>query len=171
MSFFNSFIHGNKLAEFLIEGHNPDARLKLSTEDVDALRQHMQTGEALRAYVLGRVVSSGGGVWTVTERQVLIRHAVERTVKRIHQEQIRQAEAVRGRYGHTVRLLTHDRQYSMYGVDAGLAKSLHRAFLALGVPTSFEDQPARGTLWSAYSGPHPSVEDCLADAKQRLLAA
>ena len=44
MSFFNSFIHGDKLTEFMIEGHNPDARQKLSTTDVDALRQAMRTG-------------------------------------------------------------------------------------------------------------------------------
>ena len=67
MSFFNSFIHGDKLTEFMIEGHNPDARQKLSTTDVDALRQAMRTGEALRAYVLGRVVMSGRGVWAMTE--------------------------------------------------------------------------------------------------------
>ncbi|MEY2660753.1 MAG: hypothetical protein RLZZ123_1925, partial [Pseudomonadota bacterium] len=62
MTFLNSFIHGDKLTEFLIEGHNPDARQKLSTSDVDALRQQMQTGEALQAYAIGRVVMSGRGV-------------------------------------------------------------------------------------------------------------
>ena len=48
MSFLNSFIHGGKLTEFLIEGHNPDARLKLSSADVDALRQQMQPAEVLK---------------------------------------------------------------------------------------------------------------------------
>ncbi len=171
MSFLNSFIHGNKLTEFLIEGHNPDARLKLSTDDVDALRQHMQTGEALRAYVLGRVVGSGRGVWTVTEQHVLVRNVIQNTVTCIDKGQVSHFEAVRGRYGHTVRLLTQDRHYSLYGADAELAKTMHQAFESLGLASSFEDKPARGTLWAAYSGPHPSAQDCLADARQRLLAA
>jgi hypothetical protein len=171
MSFLNSFIHGDKLTEFLIEGHNPDARLKLATDDVDALRQHMQTGEALRAYVSGRVVMSGRGVWAVTEQQVLIRNAMQRSIARIDVRQIDHFEAVRGRYGHTVRLLTQGRQYSLYGVDAELAKGMHQALQSLGVTSTFEDKPPRGTLWAAYSGPLPSAEDCLLDARQRLLAA
>jgi hypothetical protein len=161
MSFLNSFIHGDKLTEFLIEGHNPDARQKLPTADVDALRQHMQTGEVLRAYVSGRVVMSGRGVWAVTEKQVLIRNATRRSLARIEVAHIEQFEAVRGRYGHTVRLLAQGRQYSMYGVDAALAQGMHQALSSLGVTSTFEDKPPRGTLWAAYSGPLPTAEDCL----------
>lgn len=171
MSFLNSFIHGDKLTEFLIEGHNPDARQKLPTDDVDALRQHIQTGEVLRAYVTGRVVMSGRGVWAVTEKQVLIRNATRNSLAHIDVSQIAHFEAVRGRYGHTVRLLAQGRQYSMYGVDAELAMGMHRALASLGVNSTFENKPPRGTLWAAYSGPLPSAEDCLLDAKQRLLAA
>ena len=171
MSFLNSFIHGDKLTEFLIEGHNPDARQKLPTADVDALRQQMQTGEALRAYVSGRVVMSGHGVWAVTGQHVLIRNATLQSLARIDVAHIEHFEAVRGRYGHTVRLLAQGRQYSMYGADAQLAKGMHLALESLGVSSSFEDKPPRGTLWAAYSGPLPSAEDCLADARQRLLAA
>ena len=80
-------------------------------------------------------------------------------------------EAVRGRYGHTVRLDVQGRRYSLYGVDAELARGMHQAFQALGVASQFEDKPARGTLWAAYSGRHPSAEDCLTDARLRLLAA
>ncbi len=170
MSFINSFIHGHKLLEFLIEGHNPDARLKLSTDDVDALRQKMQTGEALRAYLLGRVVNSGRGVWVVTDSYVLIRNVIENSVTRIDRVQVDHFEAVRGRYGHTVRLIAQDRQHSLYGADAEFARNMHQAFESLGVASSFEDKPARGTLWAAYSGPHPSAQDSLTDARQRLLA-
>ena len=171
MSFLNSFIHGDKLTEFLIEGHNPDARQKLPTDDVDALRQHMQTGEVLRAYVVGRVVMSGRGVWAITEKQVLIRNAARQSLAHIDVSHITRFEAVRGRYGHTVRLLADGREHSLYGVDAELAKSMHRALESLGVSSTFEDKPARGTLWMAYSEPQPSADDCLLDAKQRLLAA
>jgi len=171
MSFLNTFVHGEKLTEFLIEGHNPDARLKLSTDDVNALRQHMQTGEAFRAYVSGRIVSSGRGVWAVTEQYVLIRNVVQNSMARISVREIESFEAVRGRYGHTVRLVAQGRQYSMYGTDAELAQGVHHCLRLLEVTSSFEDKPARGTLWTAYSGPQPSAQDCLVDAKQRLLAA
>jgi hypothetical protein len=171
MSFLNSFIHGDKLTEFLIEGHNPDARQKLLNDDVDALRQHMQTGEVLRAYVLGRVVMSGRGVWALTEKQILIRNAARQSLARIDIAHIANFEAVRGRYGHTVRILADGREHSMYGVDAALAQSMHVALASLGVASAFEDKPARGTLWAAYSEPQPSANDCLIDAKERLLAA
>ena len=80
-------------------------------------------------------------------------------------------EAVRGRYGHTVRLHAQGRSHSMYGVDKDLAQMMHQALTTQGVRTSFEDKAPRGTLWAAYSGPLPSAQDCLADARQRLLAA
>ena len=168
MSLFNSFIHGDKLTEFLIEGHNPDARLKLSTGDVDAFRQRMQTGEALRAYVAGRVVMSGPGVWVVTEQQVLIRDVTQKSVTSVGSQQIQSFEAIRGRYGHTVRLHAQGRQYSMYGVDAELALGFHQALLSLGVESAFDDKPPRSHTWVAYAGSLPSALDCLTDARQRL---
>jgi len=171
MSFLNSFIHGGKLTEFLIEGHNPDARLKLSSADVDALRQQMQPGEVLKAYIAGRVVMSGAGVWVLTDQHFLIRHAVQSAITRVEVRQIDRFEAVRGRYGHTVRITVQGRLESLYGVDAQLAMAMYQALQSMGITSSFEDKPPRGTLWAAYSGPHPSVEDCLSDARQRLLAA
>ncbi len=171
MSFLISFIHGDKLTEFLIEGHNPDARQKLLTADVDALRQHTNTGEILKSFVVGRIVNSGRGVWVLNEKCILVRNATRQGVERIELASIEHFETVRGRYGHTVRLMVQGHQYSMYGVDAGLAKEMHSALSSAGVISSFEDKPARGTLWTAFSGHLPSVEDCLIDARQRLLAA
>ena len=171
MTFLNSLIHGDKLTEFMIEGHNPDARQKLSASDVNALRQAMRTGETLRAYALGRVVMSGRGVWAVTEQQVLMLEAGQEGVQRIEIHQLEHFEAVRGRFGHTVRITTQGRTHSMYGVDAELAHAMQVALTELGVKATFENKPALGTLWAAYSGPHPSVHDCLQDARQRLLVA
>lgn len=169
MSFFNSFIHGDKLTEFLIEGHNPDARQKLLSADVDALRQQIQIGEVVHAYLVGRIVSSGRGVWALTDQNLLIRNTTRQGVECIPISQIKRFEAVRGGYGHTVRCFTSGRQFSMYGVDAELSKSMQLALNHLGVSTEFDDRPARGTLWTAFSGPLPSKEDCLADARQRLM--
>ena len=171
MSLFNSFIHGEKLSEFLIEGHNPDARVQLPTADVDALRQHMTPGDALRAYVSGRVVMSGRGVWVMTDQQMLTLDVAQHRVTRMDVRQIERFEAVRGRYGHTVRLTAQGSTQSLYGVDAELARAMHQSLQATGVSSDFEDKPARGTIWAAFSGPHLSAEDCLNDARQRLLAA
>lgn len=170
MSFFHSFLQGAKLTEFLIEGHNPDARLKLSTADVDALRQHMKTGEALKAFVTGRIVGSGAGVWVVTEHQVLLRNTALESVACVKASDINHFEAILGRYGHTVRLSAQGRQFSMYGVDAELAREMHQSLQALGVRSAFEDKPPLNKNWIAYSDSDANVQDCLIDARQRLLA-
>ncbi|MDI9330313.1 MAG: hypothetical protein QM527_03150 [Alphaproteobacteria bacterium] len=156
MPLLNSFIHGEALTEFLIEGHNPHARVKLATADVDALRQHMQTGETLHAYVSGRVVMSGRGVWALTERHLLLRNTSQEGVIRLDVGQIERFEAVRGRYGHTVRVFAQGRGHSMYGVDAELAQTMQRALVALGVASSFEDKPARGTFRNSTPSCPPS---------------
>ncbi len=127
MSFFHSFLQGAKLTEFLIEGHNPDARHKLSTADVDALRQHMKTGEALKAFVTGRIVGSGAGVWVVTEQQVLLRNTALESVACVKASDVNHFEAILGRYGHTVRLSAQGRQFSMYVLTLNLlARCINR---------------------------------------------
>lgn len=170
MQFFNSLIQGHQLIEFLIEGRNPYARSKLMTNDVDALRQHMQTGEALKAFVVGRIVGSGTGVWVTTEKNVLIRDTVKNTVVSIRLGDIADFEALPGKYGHTVRLLVQGSQYSMYGVDAALAQALYKSLQPLLTHCFFEDESAMSKHWNADAQPRLSVEDCLADARQRLLA-
>jgi hypothetical protein len=169
MSFLDSFIHGDALTQILIEGHNPYARQKLSTEIADAFRQHIHAPDLLLAYVLGREVMSGSGAWALTNSLVLIYHARTQQAHPIQRSQISHFEAVRGKYGHTVRLTAGGSVYAMYGVDAGLAQQMHDALASQGVSSSFEHKPARGTLWAAYSPPAPAPEQCLADARQRLL--
>lgn len=170
MSLLDSFIHGDALTEIFIEGHNPYARQKLPTHVADALRQHIHAPDALQAYVCGREVMSGAGTWAVTQSLFLIHHAVTQNVTALELAQITRFEAVRGKYGHTVRVTAQGRTWAMFGADKDLAGAMHQALTAKGVASSFEDKPARGTLWAAYSGPHPSTEQCLADARQRLAA-
>ncbi len=167
MNFLNSFVHGHALAEILMEGHNPYALQKLDTADVDALRQQMQTGEKLQAYAIGRVVMSGRGVWAVTERSVLLRNAQQQGVQTIALDQVQDFEAVRGRFGHTVRLAAQGRRWSLYGVDRELARALHEAFQARGIPSRFEDKPADSPFWRASE----AAQDCLQDARGRLQTA
>ncbi len=58
----------------------------------------------------------------------------------------------------------------MYGVDAELAREMHQSLQALGVRSAFEDKPPLNKNWGAYSGSDANVQDCLIDARQRLLA-
>ncbi len=168
MNFLNSFIHGEALTEILMEGHNPNALQKLETADVDALRQAMHTGEALQAYLIGRIVMSGRGVWAVTGRSVLLRNARQQGVHAIPVEQVQGFEAVRGRFGHTVRLNAEGRQWSLYGVDVELARAVHQALLARGVASQFEDKPSDSPFWRTSEA---QAQDCLQDARGRLQAA
>lgn len=171
MNFLNSFIHGEALAEILMEGHNPYARHKLETADVDALRQQMRVGDVLQGYALGRIVMSGRGVWAVTGQSVLLRNARQQGVEAIALDQVEGFEAVRGRFGHTVRLRARGRGWSLYGVDRELARSLHLAFQARGIASAFADQPALSGVWEATLAAGPDAQDCLQDARSRLQAA
>ena len=49
MNLLNSLFQADALAGMFLEGHNPSARDKLSESDVDAMRQKLQTSEALQA--------------------------------------------------------------------------------------------------------------------------
>lgn len=168
MNFLNSFIHGDALTEILMEGHNPHALQKLETADVDALRQAMRTGEALLGYAIGRIVMSGRGVWAVTERSVLLRNVRQQGVHVVAIDQVQGFEAVRGRFGHTIRLNAEGRQWSLYGVDRELARSLHVAFQARGISSTFEDKPADSAFWRSTEA---DAQDCLQDARGRLQAS
>ena len=168
MNFLNSFLHGDAVAQILMEGHNPYALQKLETADVDALRQGMHSAEALQAYVIGRIVLSGRGVWAVTDRAVLLRNASQQGVQAIALDQVQAFEAVRGRFGHTVRLSAQGRRWSLYGVDRELARALHLALQTRGVASQFEDQQADSPFWRSSEA---AAQDCLQDARGRLQAA
>lgn len=170
MNFLNSFIHGNALTEVFIEGHNPYALQKLDEADVDALRQKLHTTEQLRAYVIGRVVGAGRGVWLVTDRAVVLRTVGLQGAQRIELQEVQGFEAVRGAYGHTVRLKAGERSWSLFGVDRELAGDLHRAFQASGIASALEDKPARSHVWR-QSAPAGWIQDCLRDARLRLSLA
>lgn len=166
----NSFLYGDSLTQILLEGHNPYALQKLNTADVDALRQQMFSSEKLRAYVSGRIVGSGNGVWAVTDQAVLLRNAQMVGAERLPLGEVTGFEAERGRFGHAVRLQTAGRRWSLYGVDRDLARSLHEAMLASGVVSQFDDRPAKSHRWQS-AAPTGWALDCIEDARRRLSPA
>ena len=111
---------------------------------------------------------SGRGVWAVTDRSVLLRNVRQQGVHVIPMEQVQGFEAVRGRFGHTVRLNAEGRQWSLYGVERELARTLHQAFQARGISSQFEDKPADSAFWRSSEA---AAQDCLQDARGRLQAA
>ena len=170
MSPLHHLIHGIKLTEFLIEGHNPEARYKLATKDVDFLREHMKTGESLLAFLAGRIVGSGSGIWALTENQFLICNCALQGVVSIGIKDIDHFEAIQGRYGHTVRIFTKCHKYSMYGTDNELCALLHQSLKVFGINSTFEDKPPFSKTWLTYSSLPFSTEDCFTDVRMRLAA-
>lgn len=170
VGFFNSFVHGDALTQILLEGHNPYALQKLETADVDALRQQMFVNEKLRAYVSGRIVGEGRGVWAVTDQAVLLRNPRRIGVERLALSEVTGFEAERGRFGHAVRLQSAGRRWSLYGVDRGLARSLYEAMAASGVASQFDERPAKSHHWQSPA-PTAWALDCVEDARRRLSPA
>eukprot|EP01036_Dinobryon_divergens_P018003 gene18003-24495_t len=72
MAWLDFLKNGNELSELLIEGQNPYSASLLKQTDVDQLRDHVKPQERVLAYVLGRVVLAGRGLWLLTDQQLLI---------------------------------------------------------------------------------------------------
>ena len=170
MGFFSSFIHIEALPAIFLQCHNPHALQKLETADLDALRQKLHSSDSLQAYVIGRIVLGGRGVWALTGQAVLMRDPALRSVQRIELSEVESFEAERGRFGHSVRLHAGGSRWSLFGVDRELAGLMHQAFVAASVPSSFEDKPARSHLWRTPA-PAGWASDCVSDARRRLALA
>ncbi len=167
MGFFSSFIHNEALAEILIEGHNPHAQRKLEAPDLDAIRQQMHSREVVQAYVIGRIVGSGRGVWALTNEALYLRDPSLRAVLRVALADVTGFEAERGRFGHSVRLWCGEGCFSMYGADREMAQLMHRALAAQGVQARFDERQARQALWR-QPAPAGWAQDCVLDARRRL---
>ena len=127
----------------------------------------MFLSERLCAYVSGRIVGGGRGVWAVTNESVLLRNARWVGVERLALSDVTGFEAERGRFGHTVRLQTAARRWSLYGVDRDLAGSMHEAILTSGVPCIFDVRPAQSPAWQSPLASAWAL-DCIEDARGRL---
>lgn len=167
MKLFNSFIYADDLAGMFLEGHNPSAQDKLSESDVNAIRQKLETSETLLAYVAGRIVGAGHGIWLLTDQAVILRNSGLKGAERLSLSQVFQFESVRGRFGHVVRLQAQGRSLSLYGADREMAAAMHSAFAGRGITSTHEDKAARSWFWRESVTPN-WTQDCLIDAKRRL---
>lgn len=136
MAWLDFIKNGNELSELLIEGQNPYGTQLLKQADVDQMRQHIQPDERVLAYVLGRVVLAGRGLWLLTDRHLLI--SENDTGSLVHHFALRditEAECVKGKYGYTLRVTAAGQQRSVYGASAHMAAVFYRA-LAQKAPCS-----------------------------------
>jgi hypothetical protein len=136
MAWLDFMKNGNELSELLIEGQNPYGTQLLKQADLDQMRQHIQPDERVLAYVLGRVVLAGRGLWLLTDRQLLI--SENDTGSLVHHfalQDITHAECLKGKYGYTLRVTAAGQQRSVYGASAHLAAVFYRA-LAQKAPCS-----------------------------------
>lgn len=148
----------------------PYAQQKLDSADLDALRQKLHTSDELQAYLIGRIVGGGRGVWALSGQALLILDAAQGTVQRLDLRQVQSFEAERGRFGHTVRLQAQGQGWSLYGVDREFAGLVHQGLQAGGVASRFDDRPARSPAWRE-NAPAGWLADCLNDARRRLALA
>ena len=128
MAWLDFIKNGNELSELLIEGQNPYGTQLLKQADVDQMRQHIQPDERVLAYVLGRVVLAGRGLWLLTDRHLLI--SENDTGSLVHHFALRditEAECLKGKYGYTLRVTAAGQQRSVYGASAHMAVVFYRA--------------------------------------------
>lgn len=136
MAWLDFIKNGNELSELLIEGQNPYGTQLLKQADVDQMRQHIQPDERVLAYVLGRVVLAGRGLWLLTDRHLLIsENDTDSLVHHFALRDITEAECLKGKYGYTLRVTAAGQQRSVYGASAHMAAVFYRA-LAQKAPCS-----------------------------------
>jgi hypothetical protein len=128
MAWLDFLKNGNELSELLIEGTNPYGSQLLKNADVDQMRDHIQPTERVLAYVLGRVVLSGRGLWLLTDQQLLVSENDSGSlVHRFALNDVTEAECVKGKYGYTLRVTAAGQQRSVYGASAHMAAVFYRA--------------------------------------------
>ena len=122
MAWLDFLKNGNELTELLIEGSNPYGDRLLQSNDIDQMSGHIQPGEQVQAYVLGRVVMAGRGLWLLTDQHLLISEQEnDGLVHRFDLSQLSQAECLKGKYGYTLRVSAAGQRFSIYGTSANMA--------------------------------------------------
>jgi GNAT superfamily N-acetyltransferase len=121
----------NELVAMLLDGDNPHAMRKLPQDDVELLRNQLERDERIRAYVIGRVVGAGRGVWVLTDRSLIALFSVGRVkVRKLELSSLETVESERGHYGQTLRVRLAGQALSLYGCDTTYAELAARALSA-----------------------------------------
>jgi len=121
----------NELVAMLLDGDNPHAMRKLPQHEVELLRNQLARDERIRAYVIGRVVGAGRGVWVLTDRSLIALFSVGRVkVRKLELSSLETVESEHGHYGQTLRVRLAGQALSLYGCDTTYAELAVRALSA-----------------------------------------
>ena len=121
----------NELVAMLLDGDNSHAMRKLPQHEVELLRNQLARDERIRAFVIGRAVGAGRGVWVLTDRSLIALFSVGRVrVRKLELSALEAVESEHGRYGQTLRLRIAGQALSLYGCDTTYAELAARALSA-----------------------------------------
>lgn len=127
MAWLDFLKNGNELTELLIEGNNPYSASLLKDSDVEQLLPHLAHADQVQAYVLGRVVMAGRGLWLLTQQHLLISEQDnDPHVHVLPLSQLSQAECLKGKYGYTLRITAAGQRFSVYGTSAHMAAAFYQ---------------------------------------------
>lgn len=142
MAWLDFLKNGNELTELLIEGNNPYGASLLTPTDVDQVAPHIPPSDSVQAYVLGRVVLAGRGLWVLTQQHLLISEQDSgHEVRVLPLSQLSQAECDKGKYGYTLRVTASGQRFSVYGASAQMAALFYEK-LGQSVPCAPVKKPA-----------------------------
>jgi hypothetical protein len=131
MTLSNYLRSHNELIEMLIEGGNPHALNKLTHDEMECLRNQLDRDERICAYVRGRAVGAGRGIWVLTERSlVLLVSGGPVRERKLSLRALESVESQRGRYGQTLRVHIDGQTHALYGCDTTRAALAARVLSA-----------------------------------------
>ncbi|MBU6284695.1 MAG: hypothetical protein KGO85_02015 [Proteobacteria bacterium] len=130
MGLFESMKQGDALMQMFAGNDNPAAEQFLSDAEVNAMRGRLAFRESLKAFVRGRVVAKGAGLWVLTSEAILI-FGEAAYPYRMPISAIESMVAEAGQYGLTLRLRFKGASYAVFGVSmrmgVAFARMLSRA--------------------------------------------
>ncbi len=118
----------NELIEMLVDGINAHAMRKLPQDEVEILRNQLDRDERIRAYVIGRVVGAGRGVWVLTDRSLIaLFNTGPVKLRKLALSALETVASESGYYGQTLRVRVDGKALSLYACDPTYAALVVRA--------------------------------------------
>jgi hypothetical protein len=110
--------------EILLEGLNPYADGPLTEPEQARLRGLLHAGETPAAFVRGRVVRAGAGLWVLTaQRLLLLQDGRRPKVDELPRAAVPPLTVQRGRYGSTLVLEGGGQRHAIFGAEPDAARA------------------------------------------------
>jgi hypothetical protein len=133
VGFLESIKQGDALMQMFAGNDNPAAEQFLSDSEVHAMRGRLALRESFKAFVRGRVVAKGAGLWVLTSEAILV-FGEAAYPYRMPLSAIESIAAEAGQYGLTLRLRVKGAGYAVFGVSLRMGVAFARMLArAIGV--------------------------------------